>query len=697
MEESQGPSKGQRMDADQPIERRDQDLLGRRSFAEAIARDLSSVSADKGFTAAVVGEWGTGKTSVLNMVEEFLRCESPNTAVVRFNPWLFGGAHDLLIRFFSEIGAQLGQSGKVSIKAVVGSLFELGAAAAPLSSVPASSNLATLLRVIARRLGRPQRLLDRRTRLNETLARLDRKIVVVIDDIDRLEADETRELIRLVRLTSDLPNLMFLLAFDWSQVAASLGKSEEDGSNYLDKIVQIKYDLPEVRKAVLRDAFLFAVNEAIGKHNALPLDRTVWSRVFFEVITPVLSNLRDVRRYVNSLSVALKTVGSEVALADLLGLEAVRVLRPNLFELLRSNARLLVHPVSFSAPLIREEERKAKITLMVEAEEDSKVLLNSVLEILFPATQGFLGGMNYGLGWDATWRKERRVACEEVLQIYLQAGLDEGALEHRQVEELAAALSDERELGKLLDALGETQLEEALTRLGAYEQEFPAEAVPVAVPVLINRMKKLSRFSRGVSFAPRFSVQRVVLRLMRRIDDPDRLMEIMRTVLPKLDDLSGKLHLIELVGHRQNAGLKLLSEQQAEELEKQLLYQLLTATTEELSREWDLTPLVLRFSRFMDEEDKKKVFAKVQEHLRDDNFLLAFLLSATGEIIGAGYAQTTLPWDSMVEDLGEMLTEAVSRLANSSLYRELGEEAQQVVDLAQSYAQGWRPRSIGDT
>ena len=696
MVDGQYASREPQFDADRPIENRDQDLLGRRLLAESIAQDLLTIPADHGFTVAIVGEWGSGKSSVLNMVKEAVESEGEAAVVLHFNPWLFGNANDLVTRFFRELGAQLGQKGNEKVKAVVGALIELGRGLSPMIPVPGVATAVQAAGSLAEKALGEKSLLDQRDELRKALEELGSRIVV-IDDIDRLEPSETRELMRLVRLTSDLPNVVFLLAFDWQHVAVNLRDDVVDGSQYLDKIVQIRYDVPAVRKAVLRRLLTESLNQVLTFHKVMFPDQEVWWRVFYDVVDPLLENLRDVRRYINSLSAALKAVGGEVASADLLGLEAIRILRPEVFEQLRSNAQLLVHPVSFALPLIREEERKARLARLVEGNDDTHAFLKLVLETLFPATQGFLGGMAYGPGWDATWRKERRVACEEVLQIYLQTGLDEGALGHRQVEKLATALSDERELGKLLDALGETQLEEALTRLEAYEQEFPAEAVPVAVPVLTNRMKKLSRFSRGVSFAPRFSVQRVVLRLMRRIDDPDRLMEIMRTVLPKLDDLSGKLHLIELVGHRQNAGLKLLSEQQAEELEKQLLYQLLTATTEELSREWDLTPLVLRFSRFMDEEDKKKVFAKVQKHLRDDNFLLAFLLSATGEIIGAGYAQTTLPWDSMVEDLGEMLTEAVSRLANSSLYRELGEEAQQVVDLAQSYAQGWRPRSIRDT
>ena len=96
-------------DADRPIEFRDQDRLGRRSFAEVIARQVRAVPAERGFTIAVAGEWGSGKTSVLNMVAEALQEDGDAIAVLRFNPWLFSNADDLVIRFFRELSAQLGQ------------------------------------------------------------------------------------------------------------------------------------------------------------------------------------------------------------------------------------------------------------------------------------------------------------------------------------------------------------------------------------------------------------------------------------------------------------------------------------------------------------------------------------------------------------------------------------------------------------
>ena len=62
----------------------------------------------------------------------------------------------------------------------------------------------------------------------------------------------------------------------------------------------------------------------------------------------------------------------------------------------------------------------------------------------------------------------------------------------REIQDLVEALTDEQELTKLLDSLDEQRLESSLERLEDYERDFPAEAVSVAVPVLLNQMGRLS-------------------------------------------------------------------------------------------------------------------------------------------------------------------------------------------------------------
>ena len=226
-------------DADRPIEHREQDRLMRGPFAEAIAQYIRTIPAGNGFTVAVSGEWGSGKTSILNMVAEALEEESETISVLRFNPWLFGGTFDLMTRFFQELSAQLGQSQSDKVKTVAKALSSLGQSSAPLSPVPGAAVLANVIAGQTANWAKPRSLLAERKHLENVLADSDSRVVVLIDDIDRLEPRETRELMRLVRLTSDLPNVVFLLAFDRQVVAESLNEPGMNGEQYLAKIVQI--------------------------------------------------------------------------------------------------------------------------------------------------------------------------------------------------------------------------------------------------------------------------------------------------------------------------------------------------------------------------------------------------------------------------------------------------------------------------
>lgn len=698
MNSNQGTPTSKYLDADQPIEGREQDRLGRRSFAEAIARQVRSIPAERGFTIAVVGEWGSGKTSVLNMIAETLEGDADTTAVLRFNPWLFSSADDLVVRFFSELSGQLGQSRSQRLKDVGKALSNLGQSLAPLSPVSGTTTTANLFSRLIDRWAKPPSLHEKRDLLRKALAESDSKVIALIDDIDRLEASETRELMRLVRLTSDLPNVVFLLAFDRRHVATSLRDDEGEGRQYLDKIVQVSYDIPKVREAIMPGMFLPWLDELIQGRDIAQLDKDVWGRVFYDVLKPLLGTLRDVKRYLYSLPVTLDTIGQEVALADLLGLEALRILRPALFDELRSHAEYLVHPESGSRLWATEESRNKetgeKLAAMMERAEGERGLLDSVLEILFPATQGFLGRSSYGENWIGEWRKQRRVACEEVLRIYLQAGLDEGTMPSRDVEEVVEALTDEKRLVGLLDALDEKRFETALERLEDFERDFPVEAAPIAVPVLVNRMVRLSDHSDGMfGLSPRFKVTRVVLRLLSRIKDPAALGVSALAMLGKIAYLSGWLVLVEMVGHRQSIGHKLISEDQAKKLEDKLVERLRSMPANQLANEWGLFGLSFRVLNWLESKDKVRLAGRLREHLVEDGFVLALLRTAVNYAHYNGHTEKRLFWDALLETFGDELLDASNRLAHSQLYGNLSQDDQDTVNLAQKYASGWRPKA----
>ena len=120
-------------DADRAITSRADERLRRTEFADALAAQIASAG-QSGVVMALTGPWGSGKTSLLNLIEERLG-EEPDTLVVRFNPWYFSGTEQLLQHFFSEMGAQL-QEKSERLKDVGAWLKRYGALLTPFRFVP---------------------------------------------------------------------------------------------------------------------------------------------------------------------------------------------------------------------------------------------------------------------------------------------------------------------------------------------------------------------------------------------------------------------------------------------------------------------------------------------------------------------------------------------------------------------------------
>ena len=502
---------------------------------------------------------------------------------------------------------------------------------------------------------------------------------------------------RLVRLTSDLPNVIFLLAFDRRHVATSLDQSGTDGQRYIEKIVQVNYSIPLMRETILPNTLLQQLDSLVRDRNLSYFDQSMWSRVFYDIVRPLLGNLRDTKRYINSIPVTLDTVGDEIALADLLGLEAIRVLRPEMFEDLRANAKYLVNPQSQLPFSMSEQEQREHVEQVFEqmfsrAGKESH-LLKYVLEILFPLTQGYLGGSWYGAGHHGLWRRQRRVASEEVFRVYLQSTLDDGAVPSNEVQDTVDSLGDEVRLASLLKGLDAQQLETVLERLEDYEQDFPEDAIDVAVPLIVNQMGKLSPYSSGnavLGMPPRLIAHRVIYRLLRKVQDPNALAARMPEIFEKIDTLSGLQRVIEIVGHRDNIGHKLVTKEKSIEFEIQLLEKLKLATTESLENEWNLYSLLLSTSSWLEGTARAQFTSLLLVHLAKDEFVLNLLRTSVTPVSFNGHVEMRFHWATLLGIFGDDLAGAIERLAHSPLMDTLSEQDQSTVKLAQEYAAGRR-------
>jgi predicted KAP-like P-loop ATPase len=684
---------------DRPINRLDEDRLHRRAFAEQVASYIHSAPAGHGLVVSAMAPWGNGKTSFMNMVVDELG--KTGELVVRFNPWMFSGTEQLVARLLGEIRSVLLSAHEKRYDTAAEALGRYGDALALAGDIPivgAAAKAGRLALLAGRRATEHKRKISGETprkvrdAIDQALRTGDRRIVVVIDDVDRLDDQEIREVVRLVRLVADFPNTVYLLAFDRARVEAALGP---DGAAYLEKIVQLPIDLPAISPDDLLSLLFQELDAAIADLPTGPFDSSEWQNVFGLALRPLFRSLRDVRRYVNAVPLAVLSVGTEVSLTDVLALEALRVLLPTTYARLVAAAGALTYVGSGLEDVFGPETRKAMhqaaMNDALEAGQNSENV-KAFCRIVFPASRRFFENYHFGPDFAQRWRRERRVANAEILGIYLSRRIPEDAPPPSEIALMFEALPEPSRLSQLFAALSPEQVENSLGLLEAYEEEFTT-ASAAALPVILDQLPRL-RTGRGGRFGwgAEMAVYRLVLRIVRRLPETERLAAV-KTAFETTTSLSAKLALIQVVGPEENIGSSLIAEGDWRPLATELRSEIVAADAEALATERDLGRLVGWAVDGGGDGDRRVPQAILDDDLAFVQLLRSMLGEQFSQTVGeiARRREAVLPWDWLGKLLGAdtLLARVASSAGRDNLKPD--ERAAEALALAVRYASGWRP------
>ena len=356
-------------------------------------------------TIGIYGKWGSGKTTFLNFIErhiELFQKGKEDRVYIKFhyNPWMYSESKEMLFDFYETLSKKVTYQGDENLKkagklikkysrylksvklSIGGAKFGLGASFEPYE----------ILQKLGEDLeGEPKSLIEIKNEIDIALQESNKKIIIFIDDIDRLDKDEIFSLFKLVKANADFKNLIFIMCMDYDHITEAIysryGDNEEAGKNFIEKIVNIPIELPLIEKADL-DLFI--------KNKILPLlERT---KIKEEDKDELLSSLdgayfnspREIIRVINSFSISLYTIGNEVNIHDLFWIEYLKIKYNKTYTSIKKHSnkyrgiKLFENRITLKDSFITKDENESKFRLDLKKTDTN---VSRIIDFLFPVNK----------------------------------------------------------------------------------------------------------------------------------------------------------------------------------------------------------------------------------------------------------------------------------------------------------------------
>ncbi len=308
------------------------DEFKRRPFASLIAKRLSAGEPNCSVVVSVHGPAGEGKTTLLRFICDALG-NHPNVICVEFNPWHVDSSAQLPQALLATLADGLRDRTGTTPSHVDETLRDYAA----FFTSPAGNDDA---RPVNRHSAVKASLA--KTAVDNALADSGACVVVLMDDVDRLDAEKLQALLRLLKGTADFSSVSYVLAGDNHLMADTLSRAvgrPEAGREFLDKAIQIPLGVPKADPDLLREYFLRRLKDALDPSAvSVRADAEArFSEMFLQGLQIRIKTPRTAKRYVNALAFALGMLKARVNTVDLIVLEGIRLLYPSLYRHLREN------------------------------------------------------------------------------------------------------------------------------------------------------------------------------------------------------------------------------------------------------------------------------------------------------------------------------------------------------------------------
>ena len=547
------------LSSDHPIRTEIEDKFQRYSFSKRIAETIAERKSNNCIVIGIYGAWGEGKTSVLNFIEGELK-HKEEVIPVKFNPWRYHDENTLLAEFFNNLAAVLDKDLK-SNKEKIGDLLNKYS---KLVNIPVLGDFSGVAETAGKALGETD-IETLKKRISAIINESGKKLVVFIDDIDRLDKTEIHAIFRLVKLTADFSKTTYLLSFDEEMVSAAIGDrfgqgDKNAGQQFLEKIVQVPLRIPMAQPSALHEFTIGLLNNVLDPYgiNIVEGEANRFLESFQKAILTKLDTPRLAIRYSNTLSFSLPLLIGEINVVDLMLIEAVKIFYPEHYEFIKTNSDYFIgsyiDSYSSSTNTSKVERITNHLAILGKKLNESQVTgIKDLLINLFPRLrEAFKNTGHHGV-IENQWYKNRRIVSPEYFNRYFSYTVIKGDVSDVSLENLITTFSSQnpQEQEASVRLMIERSLPENFVRkLRSKEEDYSWE---VAVPLARALTKCSDLFTKPgydgffISMGPYAQSAIFISRLVELHKDQIAVFELVKELISEIATIDYAFELIRWV------------------------------------------------------------------------------------------------------------------------------------------------------
>ena len=420
---------------DCPISLLDDDKLNRREFAESLAQAILNHKKENCLTISLMGKWGSGKTSIINMVEDYWDRSDSENIIVHFDPWYFSNRDDLIFQFF-DILSNIPEK-DFTDKININNLKRLGKSLVNMTSFSLNVGLASVNfdPELNDELSDGETLLSLKESITNEFKQLNKKVIIIIDNIDRLSDKEVSQILMLVKSLADFPRVVYILSFDKDVVVGSLKNLKIHAPEmFLEKIIQIPIVVPEIRKSQLDNLVLNHLGEFYEEY----YDGDDLKKDFLDLYSNLrlfFDNLRDLYRYLNIINFYFSVFKDNVNINDFMLILAIQLFEHKIYNKIKDNPSLFIVSIEILKDFEKENSKKKFEEIIdLHSKLPGEDMYNVLLK-LFPRVRMYYRNIDLN-DFYIEWKYDFRICTVEHFDNYFTLNLDSDDLSVKSIDDL---------------------------------------------------------------------------------------------------------------------------------------------------------------------------------------------------------------------------------------------------------------------